>query len=551
MRHRLPATHRWRQVLQEQHAREHEERAAVTVPLKRQPQLLQQQQLPLLVEARLQQALWQHQEEGVAFLAARESAAPGGGGGFYLDDMRLGKTRTLLAHVLRSLQARLAAGEPRFAGEPTLIVVPKSLVATWLREHAALFGSTEQPLRLVLMAAKVAAGDTPVRLVDADVSAHALAAQADVVLTTYSTLVSASRSSRGGGGGKYGALLALHWRRVIADEAHVFCGTSSSPQKSAATYRVMTHGLRADAKWFVSATPIQNNAQELERARQFVGAAAGADLRPLTLRRERAAVAGDEGIRDVALPWATAAEARLYLALAGRLLARGIEVRDITRLRQLCVSAWLLPADLRDALATTAHVSTAAELPAALTKEQYVLDYVRDLLPQGAGAAGGEKLVVFSSFVQELQRLSGLLAAAGVVHVLVHGTGMAPEAREAALARFAADAAVRVLLITTNMGAFGLDLTAANHAILLDPWWNPYKEAQAMGRLQGARQRRPLRLQRVIVAGTFENYVVQLANGKRALTAERLPTDRVVSLGPAGDERPLMDLLAQFLREQV
>ncbi len=262
------------------------------------------------------------------------------------------------------------------------------------------------------------------------------------------------------------------------------------------------------------------------------------------------------------------------------------DVKAIVRLRQLCVATPLVPAALLGALAVESGVTLPGDeglrdsvlmahllmclvgaenvpahlplvplerrLPLVMTKEREVLDELRTVVEPA-----DEKLVVFSFFLKALKRLDVLLGQRADAwrglgqpdrvrgHVLVHGQST-DEERETALRQFMApDSNVSCLLITTQTGAYGLDLTAANHGKLLDPWWNPQKEAQPVARLMGSQQTRPLRLRRLILENTFEERVVALANGKRTLLAEMLPAGSVVDM-VVGNERVLPDLLKQF-----
>jgi len=599
----------WKTLLRLQHERRGE-RYVTQVIQRRLPLAPAAPPLPLQAAAdpltcALREPLWPHQEQAVRWMAQREASLAEPKGGLLCDDMRLGKTRQAWAFELSDLQRRLRAARaaaPRHSGAPTMIVMPNSLLGTWLGEYYCLFGSAG-PLHVAVACnsearqALVDAAASPeeasflrqrVRWLPTQVTAHGLAAHTDVVLTTYHTLLAAKRSLSG----RFTALLQLHWRRVVADEGHLFCGGG----KTAAWFQVM-HGLRADAKWLLTATPVQNHAHELHRALQFVGVpGVTANMphkqvrqlaKPLTLRRERATIeAGqDATIKDVLLDFATPAERALMATHEASLRQRKLRVADCTRLRQHCLCPALLPAAQLDTLLATAGLSTQAPrtpddalaqarrypvlaahylamlagpaavptelaeaalrasvaadvLPLVMTKEQYVLDFLRlEVEPRG------EKLVVFSSFVSELKRLHGFLEARARIlgpagcAVLVHGD-LSEAEREQNKAKFRRDPRVTCLLITTNVGGLGLDLTVANHGVLLDSWWNPYRESQAVSRLAGPMQRRPLDLRRLVLANTFEARVMEVADRKRSLMPDMVATDEHVHVqgGGGGEE---------------
>jgi SNF2 family DNA or RNA helicase len=562
--HQRALRHRgeWLQILH----REHEERCSATTLATKRPREdgdANDDTAPASKRPRLEQLrepLWPHQREALEFLAAREAA---GDGVLLLDGMRLGKSAEALAYLWHDLQRRIARGEPRVSGAPTLVVVPKLLLDTWLREWLRLFGSPATSwLRLVVASsgerlspeAAAAGGDAAfaqalasVAWLDPHATAHQVASRADVVLTTYPTLLVGAATAR------FAALLQVRWRRVVADEGHLFCG-GSSPD-AGAQFRVMHHRLQADHKWLLSATIVQNSTRDLRKALLYVGVtsplpahddAVGvrALVERLALCRQAVARAGDV-VDDRVLPgFATAAEQALYDALHGA-LASSSALTEQTRLRQLCLNPALLPAPLLAALCAHAGVA-AADVPVISTKEQHVLALLRDVVEPA-----GEKLIVYCSYVAELQRLDALLRAAAPAgsagaarHVLVHGELASDDERVEALARFSRDPRVSCLLITTDLGAYGLDLSAANHAVLMDPRWNPYKEAQAMARMQGPRQRRALHMHRLIIAGTLDEHVVARADAKRTLLPRLVPPVRAVDVKREGG---LPHLLSQLL----
>ncbi len=492
--------------------------------------------------ARPRAALWPHQEGGVQFILAREAA---GGGGIIGDEMQTGKTFMLLATILRDLQQRVAAGEPRY-GRPTLIVVPKMLVGVIRRQwQCHLSDNFERPLRLRVVCDGACA----------EVPAHALVRDTDVVLTTYATLQAATKA-REAGRRRYGALLDVHWRRVFADEAHSF------NNDRILKFRIMT-ALRADARWFISGTPLTNHIDEVHAVFAFIGAspalsASGggggvdsAEFRALRdrvlLRRTRRDVAEARGdavpVRPyhdavVMLDFGTVAEAREYDTLASAAAAAAHispadRLRILTCLRQLCVAPPLAGAlssrregedtAYEDAvLLGTSCAAEAEQAPTVFTKEVQTLNLLRTVVEPA-----GEKLIVYACWRGALERLDTLLRrrdvlmgrAPGARHVFVHGNIKKQALRDAAFARFTNDPQVSCLLVTMGTGGVGLSLTAANHVVLLTPAWTPATEQQAVDRVMGFAQTRPVYVYRLVMRGTIEEAMLAIKEHKEQLGA--------------------------------
>mmetsp|Transcript_31110 Transcript_31110/g.91412 ORF Transcript_31110/g.91412 Transcript_31110/m.91412 type:complete len:152 (-) Transcript_31110:35-490(-) len=100
--------------------------------------------------------------------------------------------------------------------------------------------------------------------------------------------------------------------------------------------------------------------------------------------------------------------------------------------------------------------------------------------------------------------------------------GMGSDERQRALKTFRSERGVRVMLLSLKAGGVGLNLTAARRVFLLDPWWNPAVEAQAMDRVHRIGQEHPVHVTRFIVRGTVEEKMLELQERKRALCATAL-----------------------------
>jgi len=131
------------------------------------------------------------------------------------------------------------------------------------------------------------------------------------------------------------------------------------------------------------------------------------------------------------------------------------------------------------------------------------------------------KSIVFSQWTSMLNLVEPALKLAGLVHVRIDG-GMTPKARVESLRNFRSDASVKVLLASTRAGGVGLTLTSASRVFLLDPWWNPAAEEQAIDRVHRIGQTRPVVVTRFVIKGSIEESILKLQDGKRVLASTAL-----------------------------
>jgi len=132
----------------------------------------------------------------------------------------------------------------------------------------------------------------------------------------------------------------------------------------------------------------------------------------------------------------------------------------------------------------------------------------------------GSKAIVFSQFVNMLDLIrwrlhsDPFLKSLGLGTRALHG-GMDVKSRDSVLEDFRSDNNVRVLLMSLKAGGVALNLTVANHIYLMDPWWNPAAEMQAIDRTHRLGQYRPIRAVRFIAENTVEERILQLQEKKR------------------------------------
>ncbi|MEV0156138.1 DEAD/DEAH box helicase [Micromonospora sp. NPDC050686] len=436
-----------------------------------------------------------YQRRGLAWLAFLQSL---GLGGILADDMGLGKTVQLLA---------LLAGDPPEAG-PTLLVCPMSLVGNWQREAAKF---TPELRVHVHHGAERARGESFTAAVHA----------ADLVVTTYSV---AARDALD--------LAGVDWYRVVVDEAQAI--------KNAATRQAeAVRALPARHRVAVSGTPVENRLADLWSIMQFANpgllgpaatfrkrfaepierhgdAEAAERLRritgPFVLRRLKTdpSIISDlpEKLEMEVLCNLTAEQAALYRAVVDEMLAkiesaegierRGLVLAAMTRLKQVCNH----PAQL---------LHDGSPLGGRSGKLERLEEIVDEVL------AAGEKALLFTQYAEFGGMLRGHLSArVGREVLFLHG-GVGKADRDAMVTRFQSPQGPPLFVLSLKAGGTGLTLTAANHVVHVDRWWNPAVEDQATDRAFRIGQRRRVQVRKFVCAGTVEEKVAAVIADKRQL----------------------------------
>ena len=436
-----------------------------------------------------------YQVEGFRWLAR---LADLGAGACLADDMGLGKTVQALALLLR-----------RAPDGPALVVAPTSVVANWLAE-ARRFAPT----------LNVATYDGPAA--DRTRRLEGLG-PFDLVLATYGVLqVDAEK------------LAEVEWSTVVLDEAQAIKNPATKRARAA-------RGLKAAFRLVTTGTPIQNNVMDLYSLFAFLSpgmlgslsrfrrrfalpierdgdADARARLRRLTapfiLRRLKSDVLDDlpprtEITHHVEL---SPEEAALYEALRQRALEDlAAQSEDGTAPAQARMQVLAHLTRLRLACCNPALVAP-GEAPPSSKMEAFaeILDDLR---------RNGHKVLVFSQFVRHLRLIEDRLKETGVPYQYLDGSTPA-KSRAKRIAAFQAGRG-DAFLISTRAGGVGLNLTAADYVIHMDPWWNPAVEDQASDRAHRIGQTRPVTIYRLVARGTIEEQIVDLHRRKRDL-ADRL-----------------------------
>ncbi|WP_245570298.1 DEAD/DEAH box helicase [Microbacterium luticocti] len=441
-------------------------------------------------------------------------------GGILADDMGLGKTLQMLAFFAHAVQTG-----PR---RPFLVVAPTSVLTTW-RDEAARF---TPGLWVAVVDATRARRRSP------------LPADADVVVTSYALLRLDEDE-----------FVAVDWAGVVLDEAQFVKNPATRLHKA-------VRRLRADVTFAITGTPMENTLAELwallsltspglfpsaRRFRQeYIGpieqgkvpenqegapyrsarlARLRRRVRPLMLRRTKEHVAAElpakqEQVLHIEL---TAAHRARYDTVLQRerqkvlgLLEdldrnRFIVFRSLTLLRLLALSPALVdPADAR--------------IPSAKLDE--LVSQVAEL------AAEGHRCLVFSQFTSFLDLAAQRLDAAGIASA--HLDGSTRRRGEVVDGFRTGDAPV--FLISLKAGGFGLTLTEADYVFLLDPWWNPAAEAQAVDRTHRIGQTRSVFVYRMIAGGTIEEKVLALQQRKARLFRSVMDEDDLFAQSLTADD---------------
>ncbi len=431
-----------------------------------------------------------YQREGLGWLDFLETF---GVGGCLADDMGLGKTVQILALLQRRRVGRKNSG-------PSMIVVPRSLVFNWIDE-----------------AERFAPRIPFCNYTGLDRSKHLESlAVGDVLVTTYGTLRR-----------DIVKLKEIDFDYVILDESQAIKNQNSQVSKAARL-------INAKHRLAATGTPIENHLGELWSLFEFLNPGMlgrssvfqrcwkngqsddlekldilRSAMAPFILRRTKEQVLSE-------LPAKT--EQTLYCELDRKERKAYNQLRDyyrdllqkkiddqglkrskihvleaLLRLRQAACHRGLIDVNLAD--------QSSAKLETLIEQLDEILDE-------------GHKVLVFSQFTKLLAIVKKHLDDRGVVYEYLDGR---TRKRKQKVARFQEDAACPVFLVSLKAGGQGLNLTAADYVFILDPWWNPAVEAQAIDRAHRIGQTRPVFAYRLIARDTVEEKIVELQTSKRNL----------------------------------
>ena len=447
------------------------------------------------VPSTLNAELRPYQEDGYRWLSRLASC---GFGSCLADDMGLGKTVQTIALLLE-----------RMKDGPSLVIAPSSVCGNWRRELTR-FAPSLNPVMAFESLAEIG-GCRP----------------GDVVIASYGFLLFHEDE-----------IGAVEWNGVVLDEAQAIKNDASKRAHA-------VKKLKAKFRLACTGTPVENRLGELWSLFDFLNPGllgpatsfaqrftengmASADLKrmvkPLILRRLKGDVLEDLPAKtEITLPIElgtaerTAYEACRRHALAsleaaqegGGEMNRMSILAELTRLRRFCCHPSLVMGE--------------SGVPSA--KLEALTGLLEEL------RLGGHRALVFSQFTDYLAIVRKAIEVRGWSHLYLDGSTPTPE-REKLVNRFQGGEG-DFFLISLKAGGTGLNLTAADYVILLDPWWNPAVENQAADRAHRIGQERPVTVYRLIASDTVEERVLELHHEKQAVAEDVLSGTGSSSLSPA------------------
>jgi superfamily II DNA or RNA helicase len=427
-----------------------------------------------------------------------------GWGGILADDMGLGKTVQALSFI-KLLKDKL--GKMR-----GLVVCPTTLMFNWENEIKKFTPNLSYLIHH--------GGD---RLKEKKAFDHV-----DVIITTYGTLRSDIK-----------ILTEMEYDFMILDESQAIKNPQSKVTKAASL-------IKANNRLCLSGTPLQNNTFDIYSQMNFLnpgmlgsveffrnefatpidkfGEAEQKDhlrklLYPFILRRTKEQVAKDlpEKTETILFCEMEDEQRKIYDAfrneyrskILGVISDQGIEKSQLTilqglmKLRQICDSPYIMN---------------------EVDKYPNVSIKLDELGREITENISNHKALVFSQFLGMLGLIRQKLEALGVKYEYFDGSTTALE-RERAIQRFQNDNEVRVFLISLKAGGVGLNLTAADYVYIVDPWWNPAVEQQAIDRTHRIGQTKNIFAYRMICKDTIEDKILQLQDRKRVLARDLVADD--------------------------
>ncbi len=476
--------------------------------------------LPATITAELRP----YQLEGFHFLAYLSKNRFGG---VLADDMGLGKTLQALTWIawLREEESKA----------PVLVICPKSVQDNWRSEIARFCPG---------MSAAVWTRD--------DAGDSGLDGKTDVLIIHYQQLRQHEEK-----------LTRQHWLAVILDEAQTIKNPNSHNARAACA-------LRAEHRLALSGTPIENSLLDLwsimafampgvlgnrthftkhfdAKADPLARRRLTARVRPFLLRRTKKEVAQDlpDRVEEDLVCELEGPQQKLYQAELKRARAALLKVQtshqldkarfhiltSLLRLRQICCHpALVLKGDAASAEdappAKPRKAPKSVKTEAAESEEtgSAKMDALIGLLE--TVMVEGNKVLVFSQFVQMLELIRAQLEARQWQHFILTGK---TDDRGALVDQFQNSEGSAVFLISLKAGGSGLNLTAASYVVLCDPWWNPAVEAQAIDRTHRIGQTQKVNAYRLVVKGSIEEKIRQLQKNKSALAHDILGEENFAS----------------------
>ncbi|GAA4584604.1 DEAD/DEAH box helicase [Planotetraspora phitsanulokensis] len=453
---------------------------------------------PVATPAGFHGSLRPYQERGLSWLAFMSGV---GLGAVLADDMGLGKTAQTLSLLL---EERAGGARP----EPTLLVCPMSLLSNWQKEASRFAPSLDVYLHH---------GSS--RLRQEELAERV--ARVDLVLTTYGTALR-----------DRGALAGLTWGRIVCDEAQAI-------KNSAARQAQAVRSLPARTRLALTGTPVENHLAELWSIMEFCNPGLLGSVRTFRTRYQEPIERHGDEAATAALRRATGPFVLRRLKTDKAIIS---DLPDKLEMKIWCTltpeQATLYQAvveDMMGKITSSEGIERRGNVLAAMTKLKQVCNHPAHLLKDGSRLAGrsgklarleelaeeivaeGDKALVFTQYAEFGTLLQPYLAAHLDRPVLwLHG-GLPKARRDELVERFQEDDEPMVFLLSLKAAGTGLNLTAANHVVHVDRWWNPAVENQATDRAFRIGQTKNVQVRKFICVGTLEERIDEMIERKKAL----------------------------------
>lgn len=432
----------------------------------------------------LQTELRNYQEEGFRWMSR---LAEWGAGACLADDMGLGKT-------IQAIAVMLSRGKKG----ASLVVAPASVLFNWKNEIQR-FAPSLTPLVMLTL------GDKREKMVQE-------AAHFDVVLTTYGLLSN-----------EVELLSSKEWNMIVLDEAHAIKNKETKTAKAALQ-------LQGDFRLMLTGTPLQNHLSEIWNLFEFANPGLLGTfqhftekfiqpiekeenkqrqmqlrklLHPFLLRRTKAEVLDE-------LPEKTEITMQVELSTQERTLYEMLRQQALLNLQEQGVTGVQTLAEitrLRQAACHPALINPTLNVESS--KTQAFLKLVEELI------SNNHRALIFSQFTSHLALISKELKKRGIDFLYLDGS--VSTSKRTSLVKSFQTGEQPLFLISLKAGGQGLNLTAADYVIHLDPWWNPAIEDQASDRAHRIGQSRPVTIYRLIASQTIEEKIIQLHQTKKSL----------------------------------
>ncbi len=464
-----------------------------------------------------------YQERGLSWLNFLNQL---GMGACLADDMGLGKTIQLLALLVLERQ--------NSKQNPTLLVCPMSVVGNWQREATKFAPSL-----------KVQIHHGVERLTDKEFIEEAK--KVDLVITTYGL---ATRDQH--------LLSEVIWARIVLDEAQNIKNPDAKQTKA-------IRGLASQSKIALTGTPVENRLSELWSIMEFLnpgllGSASSFSkqfstpieryrskekatllkqlTQPFILRRLKTDknIIQDlpEKIEMKTFCNLTSEQASLYQAVVDEMMQKieKSEEKSIARKGMVLATLMKLKQVCNHPVQMLQDGSSVAERSGKLSRLEEIIEEILD---------AGDKVLCFSQFAEMGKMLKSHLQEKFSCEVLFLQGSTTKQARDKMVERFQADNGPSIFILSLKAGGVGLNLTAAQHVIHFDRWWNPAVESQATDRAFRIGQKKNVQVRKFVCIGTIEEKIDLLIEQKKELA------DNIVGTG----EGWLTELSTSELRQLV